>query len=86
MRCCCDAIPNFLVHDSKIYEGVDERQAARALELAAQVTREEGMQYIVTMNSDDLAKAERVGFDAGSYVIEPRLDDSGTGGLFGFRF
>ena len=78
--------PDFLVHDSKIYDGVDERQVARALELAATVTREEGMQYIVTMNSDDLAKAERMGFDATPYVIAPRLDDSETGGLFGFRF
>ena len=78
--------PDFLVHDSKLYDGVDERQVARALELAAEVTREEGMQYIVTMNSDDLTKAERMGFDAEPYVIEPRLDDSDQGGLFGFRF
>ncbi len=44
------------------------------------------MQYIVTMNSDDLSKAERMGFDAEDYVVEPRLDDSENGGLFGFRF
>ena len=78
--------PDFLVHDSKLYDGVDERQVARALELAARVAREEGMQYIVTMNSDDLAKAERLGFDASPYIVEPRLDDSEKGGLFGFRF
>ena len=78
--------PDFLVHDSKLYDGVDERQVARALELAARVTEQEGMQYIVTMNSDDLAKAERLGFDAAPYIVEPRLDDSEHGGLFGFRF
>ncbi|MFD6949019.1 MULTISPECIES: DUF2326 domain-containing protein [unclassified Nocardiopsis] len=78
--------PDFLVHDSKLYDGVDERQVARALDLAARVTREEGMQYVVTMNSDDLAKAQRMGFDADPHVIAPRLDDSETGGLFGFRF
>lgn len=78
--------PDFLVHDSKLYDGVDERQVARALELAAQVVREEGMQYIVTMNSDDLTKAERMGFEAEAHIIEPRLDDSDDGGLFGFRF
>lgn len=78
--------PDFLVHDSKLYDGVDERQVARALELAVQVTGEEGMQYIVTMNSDDLAKAVRLGFNADPHVIEPRLDDSEHGGLFGFRF
>ncbi|MDE3725077.1 DUF2326 domain-containing protein [Nocardiopsis sp. N85] len=78
--------PDFLVHDSKLYDGVDERQVARALELAAQVSRDEGMQYIVTMNSDDLAEAVRLGFVADPYVIEPRLNDSENGGLFGFRF
>lgn len=78
--------PDFLVHDSKLFDGVDERQVARALELAARVARDEGMQYIVTMNSDDLAKAVRAGFDAAPYIVEPRLDDSETGGLFGFRF
>lgn len=78
--------PDFLVHDSKLYDGVDERQVARAFELAAEVTRDEGMQYIATMNSDDLAKAERMGFDPAPYTIEPRLDDSEHGGLFGFRF
>ncbi|WP_017604240.1 ABC-three component system protein [Nocardiopsis alkaliphila] len=78
--------PDFLVHDSKIYDGVDERQVARALELAAMVAQEEGMQYVVTMNSDDLVKAERMGFDAMPYIIEPKLDDSEAGGLFGFRF
>ena len=62
------------------------RPVARELEPAATVTREEGTQYIATMNSDDLAKAERMGFDATPYVIESRLDDSETGGLFGFRF
>ncbi|WP_444961712.1 ABC-three component system protein [Nocardiopsis sp. M1B1] len=78
--------PDFLVHDSKLYDGVDERQVARALDLAARVTRKEGMQYVVTMNSDDLAKAQRMGFDADPHVIDPMLKDSETGGLFGFRF
>lgn len=78
--------PDFLVHDSKLFDGVDERQVARAFELAAEVARDEGMQYIATMNSDDLAKAERMGFDPAPYTIEPRLNDSESGGLFGFRF
>lgn len=78
--------PDFLVHDSKLYDGVDERQVARALDLAAAVADEEGMQYIVTMNSDDLQKVVRLGFDPKPYIIEPRLNDTPTGGLFGFRF
>ena len=79
--------PDFLVHDSQLFDGVDDRQLARALELAAETCEEEGMQYIATINSDDLAKAERRGFNADRYVIEPRLTDaSEDGGLFGFRF
>ncbi len=78
--------PDFLVHDSKLYDGVDERQVHRALTLAARLMEDEGMQYVVTINSDDLAKAENLGFDPAPYVIEPRLDDTPDGGLFGFRF
>ncbi len=45
------------------------------------------MQYIVTMNSDDLAKTEPFGFNPGPYVIEPTLTDSyEDGGLFGIQF
>src|SRR5699024_10783937 len=78
--------PDFLVHASKIYAGVDARHVAPAFELLARVTVEELMQYIVTSNSEHLAKAERVGFDAAPYVITPRLDVSVDGGLFGFWF
>lgn len=78
--------PDFLVHDSTLYDGVDERQVARALSLAAEVADEESMQYVVTMNTDDLGKAQRMGFDPAPHIIEPRLDDSPKGGLFGFRF
>ncbi|MEV7966909.1 ABC-three component system protein [Sphaerisporangium sp. NPDC088356] len=78
--------PDFLVHDSHLYDGVDERQVARALQLAAEVTESEQMQYVVTMNSDDLNKAVSMGFDADPYIIEPHLTDQPDGGLFGFRF
>ena len=78
--------PDFLVHDSKLYDGVDERQVYRALTLAARLMEDEGMQYVVTINSDDLAKAENLGFDPDPYVIKPRLNDTPSGGLFGFRF
>lgn len=79
--------PDFLVHDSHLFDGVDDRQLAAALELAAEVSRSEDLQYIATMNSDDLAKAERRGFDPTEHIIEPRLTDAfDDGGLFGFRF
>jgi uncharacterized protein YydD (DUF2326 family) len=78
--------PDFLVHDSHLYDGVDERQVARALGLAAEVMDTESMQYIVTMNTDDLNKAISEGFYADPFIIEPYLSDQPDGGLFGFRF
>ncbi|MEG3634253.1 ABC-three component system protein [Micromonospora palythoicola] len=79
--------PDFLVHDSHLFDGVDERQLARSLELARLVCDQEGIQYIVTLNSDDLEKAQRVGFKAEEAVLSPTLSDRfESGGLFGFRF
>jgi uncharacterized protein YydD (DUF2326 family) len=79
--------PDFLIHDSHLFDGVDDRQLAAALKLAADVTREEGLQYIATFNSDDLDKATRRGFDPTPYVRQPHLTDRlNDGGLFGFRF
>ncbi|WP_245708842.1 ABC-three component system protein [Ruania alba] len=79
--------PDFLVHDSHLFDGVDERQVAKALSLAREVCSEEDLQYVVTMNSDDLDKAERHGAGVADCIIEPRLtDEYDTGGIFGFRF
>lgn len=79
--------PDFLVHDGALYDGVDARQIALALDLATEVARAERMQYLVTMNSDDLEKAAPYGFDPTPHIIEPRLTDADDkGGLFGFRF
>src|SRR5690606_31258491 len=61
-------------------------QVAAALNLAAETAQREGLQYLVTINSDDLAKAERRGFDPTPYILRQRLTDSDDGGLFGFRF
>ncbi len=79
--------PDFLVHDSHLFDGVDDRQIAAALDLAREVADREGMQYIASLNSDDMAKAVHRGFDPGEAVLEPRLTDAyDEGGLFGFRF
>jgi uncharacterized protein YydD (DUF2326 family) len=79
--------PDFLVHDSHIFDGVDDRQLTRALEVAVDLTEREHMQYIVTMNEDDLSKARKLGFEPKPYIIEPLLTDAYVGGgLFGFRF
>jgi uncharacterized protein YydD (DUF2326 family) len=46
--------PGFVIHDSLLYDSVDERQKALALDLAAREAEERGWQYICTFNSDEL--------------------------------
>lgn len=43
------ASPGFLIHDSTLFDGVDERQRAEAIELAASESQAHGFQYICTM-------------------------------------
>lgn len=79
--------PGFLVHDSHLFDGVDERQVGKALALGAELAKEHGFQYIVTMNSDDVPAEVPSGFNIKDHVIPVRLTDAvESGGLFGFRF
>lgn len=80
--------PGFLVHDSHLFDGVDERQVAKALQLGADHAASVGYQYIVTMNSDALPRdGFRSGFDVDAFVRPTKLTDATeTGGLFGLRF
>lgn len=80
--------PNFLIHDSHLFDGVDERQVAKALQLGADHAAAVGYQYIVTMNSDALPRdGFRPGFDVGDFVRPTKVTDATeTGGLFGLRF
>lgn len=79
--------PGFLIHDSHLFDGVDERQIGRSLALAAEVAEASGFQYIVTMNSDDLPTTVPDGFDLRKHVLPVVLTDAHEdGGLFGFRF
>lgn len=80
--------PGFLIHDSHLFDGVDERQVAKALQLGADHAAAIGFQYVVTMNSDALPKdGFRPGFDINDFVLPTRLTDAtDTGGLFGVRF
>jgi len=80
-------MPRFLAHDSIIFDGVDERQIAKALELAKSESEKYGFQYICTMNSDtipteDLSK----GFNFDKYVVVKFSDARPEGGLLGIRF
>ncbi|MBQ3252527.1 MAG: DUF2326 domain-containing protein [Oscillospiraceae bacterium] len=81
--------PNFLVHDSTIFDGVDERQVARALILAQLKSENLGYQYICLLNSDMVPYQE---FDDefsslfNSNVVLKISDDQENGGLLGIRF
>ena len=83
-----DRSPGFLIHDSHLFDGVDERQIANALQLGAHRAEANHFQYIVTMNSDALpSDGFRSGFDVRKYIVDTRLTDATeTGGLFGKRF
>ncbi len=79
--------PDFLIHDSHLFDGVDERQIATALKIGKETSERLRFQYIVTMNSDVLPKRDIVGIDLNSFKVSVELDDkTDTGGLFGFRF
>jgi uncharacterized protein YydD (DUF2326 family) len=79
--------PGILVHDSAIFDGVDERQVAAALELAHSETERLGFQYICALNSDDLPRGE---LKEGSPVLEKIAielhDDDPSGMLLGVEF
>ncbi len=79
--------PRMLVHDSLIFDGVDERQVAHALQRAAAVSSERGFQYICTMNSDAIPDSLLTpDFELGQFV-RLRLTDATTRGcLLGVRF
>ncbi|MCC3273499.1 DUF2326 domain-containing protein [Arthrobacter zhangbolii] len=46
--------PGFLLHDSAIFADVDERQTAKAIEVASASASEFGYQHLLTMNSDNV--------------------------------
>ena len=78
--------PDFLVHDSHLYDSVEARQVASALTVASQVANEEGLQYIVCLNSDVLEKAQSEGFRGDYHESAHMTDAYDSGGLFGIRF
>ncbi|MBI4834393.1 MAG: DUF2326 domain-containing protein [Planctomycetes bacterium] len=79
--------PGFLIHDSIIFDGVDERQKALALQLAEKESRSCGFQYICTMNSDSIPiKDFDSDFNFNKYVKATFTDATENGGLLGIRF
>lgn len=79
--------PGFLIHDSHLFDGVDERQVGKALAIGADLAIRHGFQYIVTMNTDVVPKALPARFSIEEHILPIRLTDATEdGGLFGFRF
>lgn len=89
LGCVRNRYPDFLVHDSTIFDGVDERQVARALILAQLKCEKLGYQYICLVNSDMIPYQE---FDEefvmkfNNNIVLRISDDQENGGLLGVRF
>ena len=77
--------PDFLAHDSVVYDGVDPRQTAAALRLVQETVSTTGGQYICAMNSNDVPEdvSQEKWFEAG--IIRTVLDTD-VGGLLGAEF
>lgn len=79
--------PGFLIHDSLLFDGVDERQIARALELAHRESERLGFQYICFLNSDRIPYREfSPAFRVEDHVVHRFTDGALEGRLFGFQF
>jgi uncharacterized protein YydD (DUF2326 family) len=79
--------PGLLIHDSTIFDGVDERQRAIALETAEKESSQNNFQYICTLNSDNVPWNEFSGkFNLKNYVKLSLTDVSENGCLLGIRF
>ena len=78
---------DFLIHDSIIYDGVDPRQRAHALEQAATVTEQNNLQYICALNSDMIpTKDLSPGVNLDQYIRVRLTDKEPAGSSLGMRF
>lgn len=80
--------PGFLVHDSHLFDPVDPRQRAAALQVAKSAALQHGFQYLVTLNSDQFPTRDDSPeeFDGDADILGVQLtDETDTGGIFGVR-
>lgn len=72
----------FMVHDSVLYDSSDSRQIANALKFVSELCERKGLQYICTINSDDISNDDFSGIfpedELKKYVIR-ELDDDPSG-------
>ena len=79
---------DFLIHDSEIFSDVDSRQVAKAFQLVLKKCGE-NLQYIVTLNSDELDKIKQElpnDFDLDKYIKLKLSDNVDEKHLLGFVF
>lgn len=77
--------PGFLIHDSVLYDGVDPRQKAKALELAHDESTRSNFQYIVTLNKDAVPYSDfRPNFAFDDDIVIRLKDVSPESSLLGF--
>jgi len=82
-------MPGFVMHDSTIFDGVDERQIAKALELASIQSEQNNFQYICTINSDIIPYEDfTLGFkdEFKKNIVMTLSDKTENGGLLGIRY
>ncbi|MBY6365643.1 DUF2326 domain-containing protein [Rhodococcoides corynebacterioides] len=77
--------PDFLVHDSTVFDGVDPRQRAGAMRFAQQMVAQTNGQYICTINSNDVPQ-EVLGEDWFQAGVVRTVLDTEVGGLIGRAF
>lgn len=83
------AFPDFLVHDSTIFDGVDERQIAKSLMLAMEKSAKCDYQYICLMNSDTIPEKEmtRQAIETFNEAVVRRISDKDDeSGVMGIKF
>jgi uncharacterized protein YydD (DUF2326 family) len=80
--------PGLLLHDSPMFDGVDERQKAGAWARAKAESERLGFQYICMVNTDDIPDGDvMAGLDMrDSLIVRAILTDRPEGCLLGIRF
>jgi uncharacterized protein YydD (DUF2326 family) len=81
--------PDFLIHDSTIFDGVDERQIAKSLILAMNKSVECDYQYICMLNSDTIPEKEMTKQNMEMFnnsVVRRISDKDDESGLLGIKF
>lgn len=80
--------PGFLFHDSILFEGVDERQIALALNFAKRRSELNKFQYVALMNSDNVPQADlaELKLDWRQHIRLELEDSDPASTLLGYRF